>query len=149
MKVTTIVIADDHDAVRQCVGTLLDSEPDLNVIGEAVDGNEVIRLLERLQPDVLVTDIIMPGKNGLEVTREASKISPNTNVVILSIMENDAYVFEAQRAGAKAYVLKKSGSLELLHAIREASAGRSYLAPPLSIETIEAYVNKLNSDKAN
>jgi len=142
---TTIVLADDHQVVRNGLRVLLEAEPDFSVVGEAGDGLEAVRLVERLQPDVLVLDLMMPGLNGLEVARQVSQRSPQTRVVILSMYDNEAYVLEALRAGAAAYVLKESTSAELVRAIREAVAGRRYLSPPLSERAIEIYIQKAES----
>jgi DNA-binding NarL/FixJ family response regulator len=141
----TIVLADDHHVVRQGLRSLLEAEPDLSVVGETGDGLEAAQLVERLQPDVLVLDLMMPGLNGLEVTRQVSQRSPQTHVVILSMHANEAHVLEALRAGAAAYVLKESTSGELVRAVREAFAGRRYLSPPLSERAIEAYMQKAES----
>jgi len=108
MSMTTIVLADDHHVVRQGLRSLLEAESDFSVVGEAGDGLEATQLVERLQPDVLVLDLMMPSLNGLEVTRQVSQRSPRTHVVILSMHPNEAYVLEALRAGAAAYVLKES-----------------------------------------
>jgi DNA-binding NarL/FixJ family response regulator len=145
MRTTTIMLADDHHVVRQGLRSLLEAEPDFSVVGETGDGLEAAQLVERLQPDVLVLDLMMPGLNGLEVTRQVSQRSPRTRVVILSMHPNEAYVLEALRAGAAAYVLKESTSAELVRAVREAVAGRRYLSPPLSERAIEAYVQKAES----
>jgi two-component system response regulator NreC len=145
MRMTTIVLADDHHVVRQGLRSLLEAEPDFSVVSEAGDGLEAAQLVERLQPDVLVLDLMMPGLNGLEVTRQVSQRSPRTHVVILSMHPNEAYVLEALRAGAAAYVLKESTSAELVRAVREAVAGRRYLSPPLSEHAIEAYMQKAES----
>ncbi len=145
MRMTTIVLADDHHVVRQGLRSLLEAEPDFSVVGEAGDGLEATQLVERLQPDVLVLDLMMPSLNGLEVTRQVSQRSPQTHVVILSMHPNEAYVLEALRAGAAAYVLKESTSAELVRAVREAVAGRRYLSPPLSERAIEAYMQKAES----
>jgi two-component system response regulator NreC len=145
MSMTTIVLADDHHVVRQGLRSLLEAEPDFSVVGEAGDGLEAAQLVERLQPDVLVLDLMMPGLNGLEVTRQVSQRSSRTHVVILSMHPNEAYVLEALRAGATAYVLKESTSAELVRAVREAVAGRRYLSPPLSERAIEAYMQKAKS----
>jgi len=142
---TTIALADDHQVVRNGLRVLLEAEPDFSVVGEAGDGLEAVRLVERLQPDVLVLDLMMPGLNGLEVARQVSQRSPQTRVVILSMYDNEAYVLEALRAGAAAYVPKESTSAELVRAIREAVAGRRYLSPPLSERAIEIYMQRAES----
>jgi DNA-binding NarL/FixJ family response regulator len=142
MSMVTIVLADDHHVVRQGLRTLLESEPDFRVVGEAGDGLEAVQLVERLQPDVLVLDLMMPSLDGLEVTRQVSERSPQTRVVILSIHSSEAYVLEALRHGAAGYVLKASSAADLIKAVREVNAGRHYLSPPLSEHAIEAYVQK-------
>jgi two-component system, NarL family, response regulator NreC len=141
----TIVLADDHNVVRHGLRALLEVEPDFRVIGEASDGLKTAQMVEELKPDILVVDIMMGGINGLEVARQVSKRSPGTNVVILSMYGNEAYVLEALRAGAKAYVLKESTSEELLRAVREAAAGNHYLGSPLSELAIKAYAEKTES----
>jgi DNA-binding NarL/FixJ family response regulator len=145
MRKMTIVLADDHHVVRQGLRSLLEAEPDCSIVGETGDGLEAVQLVERLQPDLLVLDLMMPSLNGLEVTRQVSQRSPRTRVVILSMHANEAHVLEALRAGAAAYVLKESTSAELVRAVREAFAGRRYLGTPLSERAIEAYVQKAES----
>jgi two-component system response regulator NreC len=142
---TTIVLADDHGVVRQGLRSLLEAEPDFSVIGETGDGLEAAQLVERLQPQVLVLDLMMPGLSGLEVTRRVSQRSPQTRIVILSMHADEAHVLEALRVGAAAYVLKECTAAELVRAVREAAAGRRYLSPPLSERAIEAYVQKAES----
>lgn len=139
---TTIVLADDHHIVRQGLRALLEVEPDLNVVGEAGDGLEAVHNVEVLNPKVLVLDLMMPGLNGLDVLRQIKKRSPNTQVVILSMYANEAYVLEALSNGAAAYVLKDSSSNDLVLAVREAAAGRRYLSPPLTARAIEVYQEK-------
>jgi len=138
----SIVLVDDHHIVRQGLQALLDAEPDCSVIGQASDGMEAVPLIERLQPDILVLDLMMSGMSGMDVTRQVSKRSPGTGIVILSMYGNEAYVLEALRAGAKAYVLKDSTSDELVHAVHEVHAGRRYLSSPLSERAIATYVEK-------
>lgn len=140
-----ILLADDHHIVRQGLRALLESEPHFRLVGEAGDGIEAVRLAERLRPDVLVTDVMMPGLNGLEVTRQVTKSVPKTRVVILSMYTNDAYVFEALRNGASGYVLKDSQASDLIKAVREVAAGRRYLSPPLSERALELYLKKVES----
>jgi len=134
-----IVLADDHQIVRQGLQAIFRSEPDLRVVGEAADGAEALRLVERLQPDVLVLDLMLPGKTGLEVARQATRVSPRTRIVILSMHANEAYVVEALRAGAHGYVLKEEGALELVKAIRGALAGQRYLSASISEEAVRDY----------
>jgi DNA-binding NarL/FixJ family response regulator len=142
MSMTTIMLADDHPVVRQGLRALLGAEPDFRLIGEAGDGLEAVQLVERLQPHVLVLDLMMPGLNGLEVTRQVSQRSPQTRIIILSMHANEAYVLEALRNGAAGYVLKDSSVTDLVQAVREVAAGRRYLSPPLSERVIDAYVQK-------
>ena len=138
----TIMLADDHHVVRQGLRTLLETEPDFQVVGETADGLEVMPLLERLQPDVLLLDLMMPGLNGLAITRQIQQYAIKTRVLILSMHANEAYVLEALQHGAAGYVLKKSEANELVHAIREVVAGRSYLCAPFSELAIQAYKQK-------
>lgn len=142
MNKTTVVLAEDHQVVRQGLRALLEAEGDFAVLGEAGNGIEASQLVERLQPDLLVVDLMMPGLNGLEVTRQVSARSPRTRVVILSMHAAEGYVLEALRNGAAGYVLKDSSSSDFVRALREVSAGRRYLSPPLSERVIEAYVQR-------
>ena len=139
---TTVVLADDHRVVRQGLRTLLDAQRDLSVVGEATDGLEVVRLVERLRPDVLVVDLMMPGLGGLEITRQVSRRTQQTHVVVLSMHADESYVLEALRNGAAGYVLKCASAAELIEAVREVAAGRRYLSPPLSDRAIDAYAQK-------
>ncbi len=140
-----ILLADDHHLVRQGLRALLEGEPHFRLVGEAGDGIEAVRLVERLRPDVLITDVMMPGLSGLEVTRQVTRGATKTRVVILSMHNNDAYIFEAFRNGASAYVLKDSQTSDLIKAVREVAAGRRYLSPPLSERALELYTKKLAS----
>lgn len=140
MRMTEIVLADDHKVVRQGLRALLEAESDFRVVGETGDGLEAVQLVERLKPDVLVLDLMMPGLSGLEVTRQVGRLSPQTRVVVLSMHASQAYVLEALRNGAAGYVLKESSTEDLVRALREVTAGRRYLSAPLSERAIEAYV---------
>ena len=146
---TTIVLADDHHVVRQSFHLLLDAEPDFQVLGEAASGLETIEIVERLRPDVLVVDLMMPELNGIEVARRIKKQLPRTVIVVLSMHENEAYVVEALRAGVSAFVLKKSTAQELVYAIRQGIAGHLFLSPPLSEHAIEAYLLKAQGTDLN
>ncbi len=144
-KEITIVLADDHQVVRQGLRVLLEAELNFRVIGETGNGVEVVRLVERLGPDVLVLDLMMPGLNGLEVTRQIRKRSQKTRVVILSMHKDEAYVIQALKNGAAAYVLKDSSAVDLVKAVQEAAADRHYLSPPLSDPAIQVYMEKATS----
>ena len=137
---TSIVLADDHSVVRQGLRALLEAETDFRLIGEAGDGLEAVQLAERLCPNVLVLDLMMPGLNGLEVARRVSQRTPQTRIVILSMYASEAYVLEAMKNGAAGYVLKDSTAADLVKAIREVAAGRRYLSSPLSERAIEVYI---------
>lgn len=141
----TIVIADDHPIVRKGLRALLEAEPGYEVLGEAEDGLGAVRLVEQLNPDVLVIDVMMPGLGGLEATRQVTKRSPRTRVVVLSVHSNEPYVLEALRNGAAAYVLKTTSTNTLVEAVREVVEGRRYLSPPLTERAIEVYVERTNS----
>lgn len=139
MKTTTIVLADDHRIVRQGLRVLLSAEADFQVIGEADEGREALELVKRLNPDVLVLDLMMPGLNGLEVARQLNKGASHVGVVVLSMHDDEGFVLEALANGVSAYVLKDSNSSDLVQAVREVAAGRRYLSPPLSDRAIETY----------
>jgi two-component system, NarL family, response regulator NreC len=137
-----IILADDHQVVRKGLKALLMADPEFEIVGEAGDGLDTVKLVEELQPDILVLDLMMPGINGLEVTRQLNKKNPGIGIVILSMHSNEAYVLEALRSGARAYILKESSPDELVRAIKEVSSGRRYLSAPLTERAIEAYTQK-------
>lgn len=134
-----IYLADDHHLVRQGLRSLLEAQPDFEVVGECGDGREAAADIERTRPDVTLLDLMMPGLNGMEVTR---LVKDCTHVVILSMHASEAYVLEALRNGAYAYVLKDSTASDLVQAVRSANEGRRFLSAPLSERAIEAYLLK-------
>ncbi len=142
---TAIILADDHTIVRQGLRLLLEAEPDFSVVGEASDGLEVADLIDRLRPDVLVLDLMMPGVSGLEVTRNVCQQFPETSVVILSMHADESYVLAALKNGAAAYVLKDAGADDLLQAVREVVQGRRYLSSPFSQVGIDTYTKRAES----
>ena len=136
----SIVLADDHPLVRRGMRSLLESEPGFAIVGEAGDGLETVRIVERLQPDVLVLDIAMPGLNGLEALRIVRQRAPGTRVVVLSMHGSTAFVAAALGSGASAYVLKGGEEENLVRAVRAAAEGKRFLGPPLTERAIDAYI---------
>jgi len=127
-----VIVADDHHLVRQGIRALLEKADDIEVIGEAADGQEAVELVERLVPDVLVLDIAMPRLNGTQATARVRALGVATQVVILSMHSDETLVREALRSGARGYLLKRSVTEELLLAVRAASRGEIYLSPAIS-----------------
>ncbi len=138
----TIVLADDHPIVRQGIRTLLTAEPGYQVVGESADGLAAVRLVEQLQPAVLVVDLMMPGINGLEVTRRVCALPSPPQVIMLSMHADEVYVLDALRNGAAAYVLKENDTAQLISAVRAVVSGQRYLSPPLSERAIDSYMRQ-------
>src|SRR5262245_6088401 len=138
----TVFLADDHPIVRQGLRAVLETERELRYVGEAGDGLETVRHVKRLKPDVLVMDLMLPQLDGLAVTKQVRGFSPRTQVVVLSMHSDAAYVAAAIQAGAAGYVVKEAGSEHLVRALREVLAGRQYFSPPLSLELLQAYLKK-------
>jgi two-component system response regulator NreC len=137
-----VVLADDHTMVRQGLRAILESNNDILVIGEARDGLEAVSVVEKLKPDVIVLDLMMPKLNGLEVTRQIAK---QTRVLVVSMHANEAYVMEAFRNGASGYLLKDSTAQELVDAVFKVSKGLRYLSSPLSERAIDFYIERTQS----
>jgi two-component system, NarL family, response regulator NreC len=136
----SIVLADDHQIVRKGLSALLEVEADFKVVGEASAGPETVLLVEKLSPNILILDLMMPGLNGLEVIRQLHQQSPSTRVIVLSMYSNEAYVLNALKNGASGYVLKSADMAEIIQAIRQVLSGLRFLSPPLSEHAINAYV---------
>ena len=137
-----LLLADDHPVVREGLRAMLESDPDFSVVGQADDGVEVASLVEQLRPDVVVLDLMMPGRSGLEVTRELAQRPQAPPVLILSMHESEAYVFEALRSGAAGYVLKQAPAAELALGIRAVTSGVRYLSPPLTERALDTYIRR-------
>ncbi len=124
-KKITVLLVDDHSLVRRGFRRMLEDEPDMEVVGEAGDGENALRLAKELSPQVVVMDCALPGMNGLEVTREILEQSPNTAVLMLSMHTENTWVRQAIEAGAKGYILKDAMDLELGSAVRKVAAGET------------------------
>ncbi|MFA5835381.1 MAG: response regulator transcription factor [Bellilinea sp.] len=138
----TVLLADDHIVMRQGLRALIDSQTDLEVIGEASNGHEALEMIHQKKPAVSVLDLMMPGLSGLEVTRQVWRIS---QVLILSMHADEAYVIEALRKGASGYVLKDATANELIQAIRIVASGQRYLSSPFSERAISAYIQRVKT----
>lgn len=136
---TRILLADDHTVVRSGFRMLLSAQSDMEVIAEASDGREAAALAEKLQPDLAVIDVTMPGLNGIEATRQIAKVSPRTRVLALSMQRDNVYVREMLRAGAKGYLLKDCDEADLLKAVRMVAAGKGWISPAVSSAVLEDY----------
>jgi DNA-binding NarL/FixJ family response regulator len=132
MDVIRIVLADDHNVVRAGLKALIDSQPTMEVVGEAGDGVEVLAQADAVRPDLVVMDLSMPRLNGLEATQQLRARFPELHVLVLSVHEDATYLRRALEAGATGYVLKRAAADSLIGAIREVSEGRVYLDPALA-----------------
>ena len=139
---TTIVLAEDHQILREGLRALLSAEPDLSVVGEASEGLGVADMVERLRPDLLVVDLMMPGLGGLDVLAQVRQRVPQTRAIVLSMHADESYVLAALRNGASGYVLKNAGVEDLLRAIRSVLGGQIYLSAQLSERAILSYVER-------
>ena len=124
----TIALADDHGIVCEGIRNLMEALPECRIVGQASDGPQAVDLVQRLKPDLLITDLIMPGLNGVEVVRQVRRIAPQTRVLIYTMYASQSYVAEAFEAGAGAYVLKNTPPEELIEAIRAVRDGRQYIS---------------------
>ncbi|MBS1251785.1 MAG: Oxygen regulatory protein NreC [Anaerolineales bacterium] len=136
-----LIVVDDHTIVREGLISLIEDEPDLAAVGQGGTGRDAVTLARQHRPDIALLDIAMPDMNGLEATREIAAEFPELDVLILTVHEEEAFFFEALRAGAAGYALKGSGSDELLGAIRAVHEGGVYLPPALAGRLVQDYVN--------
>jgi len=127
-----ILIADDHGVLRAGLRTLLNAEPDLEVIAEASDGNDVLRLASELRPDIVLLDISMPGPGGIEVTRRLKESLPEVRVLILTAHEDESMLREAVQVGAAGYIIKRAVESELINAIHAVWRGDLYVHPAMT-----------------
>ncbi|HXB54640.1 MAG TPA: response regulator transcription factor [Vicinamibacteria bacterium] len=137
-----VLLADDHTLVRAGIQGLLQGLPGVEVVGEAGDGQEALRLAEALRPDVVLMDVGMPGLNGLEVAGRLATLDASIRVIILSMHTSEEYVLRALRAGCAGYLLKASAVAELEVAVRAVARGESYLSPAVSKRVVDDYVSR-------
>lgn len=134
-----IVLAEDHEIVREGIKLLVDAQPDMEVVGEAGDGEAAIGEVTRLGPDLVLMDISMPGMNGLTATKRLRRSSPDLKILMLTRHTDDGYLQQLIEAGANGYVLKQSAPTELINAIRAVGAGNAYLDPALTSKVMGGY----------
>jgi DNA-binding NarL/FixJ family response regulator len=136
----TVALADDHVVVRQGLRLLLESDAGLAVVGEAADGIDAVKLVKLTKPQVLIVDLMMPGIDGLETTRRVSRLKSGTRVIVLTMYGDDAYLVDAFKSGAAAFVVKEFCGGELLQAVHDVAAGKCYVSPQLSAAFVIRYL---------
>ena len=135
-----VFLADDHSVVREGLKLLLETEPDIKVVGDAANGRDAVSKIAKLRPDVVIMDISMPELNGIEATRRIVEVCPYAKVVILSMYSTAEHIFQAFHAGAYGYILKESAGSEVVKGVRSVNAGRRYLSEKISDIMIDDYI---------
>lgn len=143
MEKIRIIIVDDHAVVRAGIRLLLDSQPDMVVVGEAQDGRESLSQVEELKPDIVLMDITMPDMGGIDATQAIKKAHPKVQVLALTMHEDVRYFFQMLRAGASGYVVKGADPSELLRAVRDVAQNKAYLFPTLARSLLDDYLERL------
>ena len=138
-----VLLADDHSIVRKGLRAILEGEQDITVVAEAANGREAVRLCEQLRPNIAIVDIAMPQLNGIDATAQIRKVSPDTQIMILSMHTDETYILRALSCGAKGYVLKDAAEDEILPATRALLRGKSYFSPAIAKTLLEDYVRYL------
>ena len=140
-----ILLADDHTILRAGLKMMLNAQPDMEVVGEAQSGRQAIQEAQKLQPDVILMDITMPDLNGIEATRQIKRILTEVKILVLTMHENDEYVFQALRAGASGYMLKEAADTELITAIHVIKSGQFYLSPTAQSVVVGDYLQRVRT----
>ena len=139
---TRTFIVEDHAIVREGLRALLVQEPRIEVVGESDNGRDAVRMIAMLNPDLIITDLSMPGMNGIEAILEIRARCPAAKIIVLTVHRTEEYIRTALEVGANGYVLKESTSAELMTAIKSVMAGKSYLSPAVSEKIIVSYINR-------
>lgn len=142
MSALRVFLADDHTLFREGVRALLERQPSISVVGEAGDGREALKRIEETSPDLVIMDIVIPGLNGIEVTRQIRKTQPDVKVLVLSMYDDQEYAYEVLRAGASGYIQKDTVGQELINAIEVVSRGGTFLCPSIAGKVVEHYVRR-------
>jgi DNA-binding NarL/FixJ family response regulator len=137
------LLADDQGIVRRGMRALLETEPGVEIVAEASDGLEALRLCESAEPDIVILDVAMPKLNGIDVAAQARKRRPDLRIIVLSMYADESYVVRALNAGARGYLLKEATDDDLLPALRAVAAGRTFFSPAVSAMLLEDYVRHL------
>lgn len=145
MEKIKILVADDHGVLRAGLNMLLNSQPDMEVIGEVANGREVLESVEKFKPDVVLMDIKMPEMNGLEATTLISRKFPSCKVLVLTMYEDESYLIDLLQKGASGYIPKKCIDAELVSAIRSVYEGKVYVHPSMTSFLVREYLMKSNS----
>lgn len=145
-KGVSVLIVDDHEVVRRGVRAFLDTVPDMQVVGEAASGEQAVQMTGETAPDVVLMDLILPGMDGLEATRQIKLLSPHTQVVVLTSYDQDEYIFPALQAGATSYTLKDMKMDNLAEAIRKAALGEATLHPRVAMRVVKSVRGEINGD---
>ena len=140
-----VLLADDHAIVRRGLRSLIETQPDIDVVGEAADGLEALRLCEEQHPDSIILDVAMPKLNGIEVAERVQKLPRAPSVIILSMHADESYIIRALAAGARAYLLKDATDEDLIPALRAVAAGKPFFSPTVTGVLIEDYVRQLQA----
>lgn len=140
-----ILLADDHTILRAGLKMMLNAQPDMEVVGEAQDGRQALHEAQRLHPDIILMDITMPDMNGIEATKQVKKLLPEVKVLILTMHENEEYVFQALRAGASGYMLKEAADTDLINALHVIQSGNFYLSPAAQSVMVGDYLQRVRA----
>ena len=143
-----IVLADDHTILREGLRALLTADPDFEIVGEAQDGREAVRCVEKLEPDLLLMDLSMPRMSGMDAIREVKKRFPDTRIIALTVHKTEEYILTTLKAGADGYILKDATQDELIMAIKSVMVGKPYLSPGISEKVIEGYLEGKETNRS-